>query len=307
MPETEDLYKVLQVHPTAETEVIQAAYRKLADRYHPDKNPSSDANARMTMINRAYETLSNPDERRAYDKSRAARTSSEGPSTGERRSRSRQAYGRQTGYARTGPGSGPTAAERSEEYLERGSEYFVQEKYQLALKFFNEAVRLDPSNADAFRARGVAYQRLGVEVMEDLNEISDLNSPTKRRRRVARIVVSILKNPAAVTGIGTVLLAVGLLATWSHSAVFITMMLGGAFGLGLAFDDLRKKKHNKNRMRPKHIAALIAVAGIFTATGLFNLLDSATLPTIVTLAGAVIMGIGLKQLLARRGRLGEKT
>ena len=40
MPESEDLYEILQVHPSAHPEVIQAAYRRLALLYHPDHNPS---------------------------------------------------------------------------------------------------------------------------------------------------------------------------------------------------------------------------------------------------------------------------
>ena len=36
MPEPVDAYKVLQVDPEAEDEVIQAAYRRLARKYHPD-------------------------------------------------------------------------------------------------------------------------------------------------------------------------------------------------------------------------------------------------------------------------------
>ncbi len=37
MPETEDLYEIMQVHPSAHPEVIQAAYRRLAQLYGPDR------------------------------------------------------------------------------------------------------------------------------------------------------------------------------------------------------------------------------------------------------------------------------
>ena len=50
-----DPYKILQVDPAAEAEVIAAAYRSLAKRYHPDANPGPDANERMGEINWAYE------------------------------------------------------------------------------------------------------------------------------------------------------------------------------------------------------------------------------------------------------------
>ena len=51
-------YSVLGVLPTAEGIVIRAAYRALAQRYHPDKwADQRDAIRRMQEINEAYETL----------------------------------------------------------------------------------------------------------------------------------------------------------------------------------------------------------------------------------------------------------
>ena len=62
-----DCYGILQVHPKAEKEVIDAAYRKLAAKYHPDVSQVSDASERMKQINTAYEVLSDPVKRAAYD------------------------------------------------------------------------------------------------------------------------------------------------------------------------------------------------------------------------------------------------
>lgn len=71
-----DLYEILQVSPNAEPEVIDAAYRRLARKYHPDVNPSPDAAARMKEINQAYDILSDPQKRAMYDAQRqSARTS----------------------------------------------------------------------------------------------------------------------------------------------------------------------------------------------------------------------------------------
>jgi curved DNA-binding protein CbpA len=68
-----DAYQVLQVDPCAEMVVIQAAYRALARRFHPDGD-APDA-ARMAEVNGAYATLRDPLERRRLDLSRvAART-----------------------------------------------------------------------------------------------------------------------------------------------------------------------------------------------------------------------------------------
>jgi hypothetical protein len=65
-----DHYAVLQVDPKAEHEVIEAAYRRLATKYHPDLNRSADAHNRMKRINAAYEVLSDPGKRVAYDRRR---------------------------------------------------------------------------------------------------------------------------------------------------------------------------------------------------------------------------------------------
>jgi uncharacterized protein YjbI with pentapeptide repeats len=69
--ETFDYYKVLQVDPSAEPEVIAAAYRRLALKYHPDANKAVDATRRMQEINRADETLSDTTRRASYDRERA--------------------------------------------------------------------------------------------------------------------------------------------------------------------------------------------------------------------------------------------
>ncbi|MER3486027.1 MAG: hypothetical protein C4345_08715, partial [Chloroflexota bacterium] len=71
MAELPDYYEILQVHPRAEPEVIEAAYRRLARLYHPDVSRRPDAGERMRQINLAYEVLSDPQKRRAYDAARA--------------------------------------------------------------------------------------------------------------------------------------------------------------------------------------------------------------------------------------------
>ena len=73
-----DPYKVLQVDPEAEDEVIQAAYRRLAQKYHPDV-AGPDGSARMASINAAWELLRDPASRAAVDRERRiARHAEEG-------------------------------------------------------------------------------------------------------------------------------------------------------------------------------------------------------------------------------------
>lgn len=60
-------YRVLQIDPSADPEVISAAYKRLSLKYHPDTNRSVDANQRMQEINEAYRVLSDPAKRAHYD------------------------------------------------------------------------------------------------------------------------------------------------------------------------------------------------------------------------------------------------
>jgi DnaJ-class molecular chaperone len=68
---TRDLYGILQVDPRAEPSVIQAAYRALAMRMHPDHSQNDDTAPAMAMLNRAYGVLRDPNPRRAYDQTRS--------------------------------------------------------------------------------------------------------------------------------------------------------------------------------------------------------------------------------------------
>jgi curved DNA-binding protein CbpA len=61
-------YELLRVSPRAEPEGVRAAYRKLAQQYHPDKMPgNAQAEQVMAALNEAYAVLSNPQQRARYD------------------------------------------------------------------------------------------------------------------------------------------------------------------------------------------------------------------------------------------------
>jgi len=74
VPESADYYRILQVDPSAEDAVIQAAYRALMKRYHPDRVGPDRASrtALAQQLNGAYATLSNPKARELYDRLRRA-------------------------------------------------------------------------------------------------------------------------------------------------------------------------------------------------------------------------------------------
>lgn len=63
-----EYYKILGVAKTASADEIKKAYRKLALKYHPDKNPDSkEAEAKFKEINEAYAVLSDEKKRKEYD------------------------------------------------------------------------------------------------------------------------------------------------------------------------------------------------------------------------------------------------
>ena len=69
--EFKDYYDILGVKPDASEADIKAAYRKLARKYHPDKNKDAGAEEKFKSINEANEVLRDAEKRRAYDELRA--------------------------------------------------------------------------------------------------------------------------------------------------------------------------------------------------------------------------------------------
>jgi hypothetical protein len=62
-----DYYEILQVLPDADAEVIAAAYRSLARKYHPDHSHDTAAEQRMRELNKAFAVLGDTERRRDYD------------------------------------------------------------------------------------------------------------------------------------------------------------------------------------------------------------------------------------------------
>lgn len=63
-----DFYEILGVSRDADLETIKKAYRELALKYHPDRNPDNpSAEEKFKRVNEAYSTLSDPDKKARYD------------------------------------------------------------------------------------------------------------------------------------------------------------------------------------------------------------------------------------------------
>jgi curved DNA-binding protein len=61
-----DYYELLQINPNAELETLHRVFRMLATRYHPDNAETGDLD-KFLLLNKAYETLSDPTARMEYD------------------------------------------------------------------------------------------------------------------------------------------------------------------------------------------------------------------------------------------------
>lgn len=66
-------YQILMVDPSADQDIMGVVHRRLAQRYHPDIDPSDDARQRMTEINQAWQVLRDPEKRSRYDRELANR------------------------------------------------------------------------------------------------------------------------------------------------------------------------------------------------------------------------------------------
>ena len=68
MASERDYYEILGVNKNADADQLKNAFRNLARKYHPDINKEPDAEEKFKEINEAYQVLSDPDKRAAYDR-----------------------------------------------------------------------------------------------------------------------------------------------------------------------------------------------------------------------------------------------
>jgi len=99
-------YELLMVDPRADSDVIAVVYRHLAKRYHPDRDASPDAKARMIELNEAYAVLSDAERRLRYDESIGVGSAPERASPGPAAAQPAAAYGEAGPPPATPPPSG---------------------------------------------------------------------------------------------------------------------------------------------------------------------------------------------------------
>ena len=82
MAKKKNFYDILGVPENASEAEIQAAYRKAAVKWHPDRHPPekrAEAETKMQEINQAHEVLGNPEKRANYDRFGSAEGFAQGP------------------------------------------------------------------------------------------------------------------------------------------------------------------------------------------------------------------------------------
>ena len=140
----QDPYKVLGVNPDASDEEIKQAYRRLAKKYHPDRNPGDAAAAKkMQEINAAYEQIKNPEK-------------------ASQQTGGYQSYGPFGGYGSSG-GYGQSQSQQPEgdQYQRAAYNYIRYGRFQEALNVLENCTKKD---ARWYFLSAVANDGLGNQV-----------------------------------------------------------------------------------------------------------------------------------------------
>ncbi|HEU5367291.1 MAG TPA: J domain-containing protein [Ktedonobacterales bacterium] len=203
-----DYYKILQVDPLAEEEVIEAAYRRLARKYHPDVYAGPDASERMRELNLAYSVIGNAARRLAYDSARqreAARQEALAALAQQNMTR-RATTGRQRAISAAMPAQRPI--ERSDEAARRHSREAAAKRMQSKIPSVKVSTgdwpAITPTTGKLPVTPAFVYRRpISMQIIEELRNLGQ-----------GILMIGLLGYPMAVA-----LFWFPLQAVWSHLQV----------------------------------------------------------------------------------------
>ena len=145
MSSKRDYYEVLGVSKSTSVDELKKQYRKLALKFHPDRNKSAEAPEHFKEISEAYAVLSDTEKRQLYDQHGQAgvdgRYSSEDIFQGAR-------------------GGGFDTNDVWGWRNKGGTLYFLG-KYDEAIKCYDKAIEIDPDNSVVWNNKGLALSSLG--------------------------------------------------------------------------------------------------------------------------------------------------
>ena len=145
MSSKRDYYEVLGVSKSTSIDELKKQYRKLALKFHPDRNKSAEAPEHFKEISEAYAVLSDTEKRQLYDQHGHAgvdgRYSSEDIFQGARR-----------GGFDTNDVWG---------WRNKGGTLYFLGKYDEAIKCYDKAIEIDPDNSVVWNNKGLALSSLG--------------------------------------------------------------------------------------------------------------------------------------------------
>ncbi len=161
-----DYYEVLGVTKSSSPDEVKQQYRKLALKFHPDRNQSnrnqfSDAGEHFKEISEAYAVISDPEKKQAYDQ--YGHADGDGYSSEEvfQRARRRRKFNSNDAVA----------------WNFKGRTLYNLGRYDDAIMCYDKAIGIDPDNADSWNNKGRAMYFLGryYEAITSLNKAIEID------------------------------------------------------------------------------------------------------------------------------------
>ena len=184
----QDYYKILEVSRTASAEEITRAYRRLAQKWHPDRNPGRNTTETMALINEARLILKDPEKRARYDReydrhcgaaaqaSRSAHAASGSVRTNTQGGRESSARGSESRQRASGQS---TSWQDQEAFRQRGGQQSRQNEGQKFQDSHRDAWSNDSDISDDIlrdwirKARDEARRQVGIGLDELIGSSKD--------------------------------------------------------------------------------------------------------------------------------------